>query len=66
MPHRNLIANIGFGNSALHTTNANHRFANMPTHPITFPLTHPDVILPDREADESDKKNRDFQRRWPF
>lgn len=66
VPAANLISNIGYGNNATHTTNAESSLANMAVTPMTFPLRHPggDVI-----ADEArDRRTFDmyFQntKRW--
>lgn len=41
MPKINLISNIGFGENATHTKQARHKFANLETCPMRFPLIHP-------------------------
>ncbi len=50
LPDQNLVANIGFGSNATHTTDPESRLANLPTHPMG-PLRHPDRIEYHREAD---------------
>ncbi len=50
VPNVNMISNIGFGPEATHTHVVGIH-ADMPTRPITFPLKHPDFVLPDLEAD---------------
>jgi len=50
VPGVNLVANIGFGEDAHHTRTVS-RAANISTNEMTFPLTHPDAVLPDHEAD---------------
>lgn len=52
VPGNNLISNIGFGGHATHTSDPGHPVANMETSPVTFPLTHPVVMLPDGRADD--------------
>ncbi len=52
LPCVNLISNIGFGSDATHTTAVESKFANIPTEKIIFPLTAPDTMDLDREADE--------------
>jgi hypothetical protein len=45
VPAANLICNIGYGQNATHTTNAESLLANMPVVPMSFPLQHPvDVV----------------------
>jgi hypothetical protein len=51
LPQVNLVKNIGFGPSATHTTDANSRHANMSTHPMEFPLFHPNEITRNAKAD---------------
>lgn len=50
VPQENMVSNIGFGSQASHTRNLT-RVANLPVHELHFPLQHPNVCLPDREAD---------------
>ncbi len=50
VPNVNLISNIGFGVDATHTHVVGEH-ANMPTAPIEFPLTHPQFVLANTEAD---------------
>jgi len=51
LPTKNLISNIGFGDFATHT-NSYSKLANMPTHRINFPLTHPTSAIKDAAADK--------------
>lgn len=51
MPKVNLISNIGFGGSATHTTQAGHKFANLPTYEMEFPLVHPKNRSINKNAD---------------
>jgi hypothetical protein len=52
-PSVNLVSNIGFGNNATHTTaDARDDFANLPTEPIIFPLSHPEKIQVNSAADD--------------
>lgn len=51
LPSVNLISNIGFGAGATHT-HADSPYASMSTRSLAFPLAHPAIILPHREADE--------------
>ncbi len=50
LPNVNLISNIGFSADALHCTDPNDPFANIPTQKI-IPLIHPDKILINEDAD---------------
>ena len=40
-PRCNLVRNIGFGADSTHTDAGQSIFSNMPTKPMSFPLTHP-------------------------
>jgi hypothetical protein len=48
-PRVNLVSNIGFGPEAVHTTNTQHRRADVPTESI-LPLGHPLRVRLDRSA----------------
>jgi hypothetical protein len=50
---RNLISNIGIGADATHTTSpaAASPYANLPTLPLQFPLTHPPYLVRHTAAD---------------
>lgn len=50
-PSVNLVSNIGFGPDALHTTDVNSIFADIPVHEMKFPLTHPTTFAPDEISD---------------
>lgn len=50
MPNVNLVSNIGFGNNATHTHGASI-YADLPSEEIKFPLTHPNVVLANFDAD---------------
>lgn len=65
LPSVNLVSNIGFGEDASHTTSATHPHANLPTQPMTFPLTHPELMIRDAEADDF-SQNTYFHPTWPF
>ena len=41
VPARNLIINIGFDHEATHTVRPSPHEVDVPTHQLTFPLTHP-------------------------
>jgi hypothetical protein len=51
LPAKNLVSNIGFGRDATHTKNEWSDRAGLPTHELTFPLTHPATRAPDRQFD---------------
>jgi hypothetical protein len=51
VPSKNLVKNIGFDETATHTKNTNHGFANKDTFELSFPLDHPPFIAPDRDYD---------------
>ncbi|MBX2852846.1 MAG: hypothetical protein KTR15_14010 [Phycisphaeraceae bacterium] len=46
-PRRNLISNIGWGEGATHTTDANEPSLSLPTFEMASPLKHPPNVLPD-------------------
>jgi hypothetical protein len=50
IPNVNLISNIGFGNSATHTTETGNKYAGLPLEESET-ITHPKYFLADREAD---------------
>ncbi len=50
-PNKNLVSNIGFGENASLTKNANDIHANIPVETIDE-IIHPDFFIPDREADQ--------------
>jgi hypothetical protein len=52
MPAVNLCSNIGFGPEATSLRDPTHKLANFPTAAMTFPLSHPPVMAPSREADD--------------
>lgn len=45
-PVNNMISNIGFGDGALHCTNKESRFAEMPFEALSDTIKHPDAIEP--------------------
>ncbi|RDB04340.1 nucleotide-diphospho-sugar transferase [Runella aurantiaca] len=51
MPKANLVKNIGYGPDATHSQDPDNYFANMPTYELNFPLTHPERIERNYEAD---------------
>lgn len=51
LPYRNLVSNVGFGDSATHTRRANPSLARQRV-PLSFPLIHPTDIVRNGVADE--------------
>jgi hypothetical protein len=51
VPRYNLIENLGFGTDSTHTATDMSRLA-VKTHPLTFPLTHPERVTVNRYADD--------------
>ena len=52
VPSTNLVKNIGFGDFATHTTNANSKSASMAAYDIEFPLDHPPFMIRDVVSDK--------------
>jgi len=50
VPSVNLVANIGFGKGATHTTKEDARFI-LPAVSMAFPLRHPTSLIPLRSLD---------------
>lgn len=50
VPSKNMITNVGFGDDATHTTEANE-MSNIPKHEMQFPLRHNPIVLPDKQFD---------------
>lgn len=50
-PQHNLVSNLGFGSGATHTNTITH-LAGIPTADLQWPLSHPDQIRRDSDADE--------------
>ncbi|MEL7223489.1 MAG: glycosyltransferase family 2 protein [Cyanobacteria bacterium J06576_12] len=53
LPKVNMISNIGFGQDATHTDAHDPRRENLKRGETTFPLTHPPLVLRDKQADDS-------------
>jgi hypothetical protein len=53
MPTRNLVANIGFDDEATHTKLQWSNEADVPTHPLAFPLAHPSSTTPDADFERA-------------
>lgn len=49
-PTKNLVANIGFGEGAVNTTDKNSPLANRPVYPI-MPLTHNEIFIPNKKEE---------------
>ena len=51
-PRVNLVTNIGYGEGATNSTNTDDWKANLPAAPLSFPMTHPQILLlnPENEA----------------
>jgi hypothetical protein len=47
----NLVTNIGFGEGATNTSEAGSIFANLAAKEISFPLQHPQFMVPDRTSE---------------
>ena len=56
LPDRNLVTNIGFGEAATHTTDAESRLAGLPTYPL-LEIVHPDQIQRNEMADQYTLEN---------
>lgn len=50
MPRVNMISNIGFGDQATHTIEADH-LANIPVEEMKFPLVHPTDVMKNQKLD---------------
>ncbi len=50
LPQKNLVSNIGFGMDATHTLGESV-FAELPVYEMGFPLSHPDYMLQNSDAD---------------
>lgn len=56
-PNRNLVANIGFGETATHTTQEGHPLGSVAAETMRFPLRHPPRIVQDIAADRRTLEN---------
>jgi hypothetical protein len=50
IPNKNLVTDIGFGEGAGHTKEIDS-YMSLPSERISFPLNHPQIILPDSVSD---------------
>ena len=53
VPDRNLVSNIGWGPEGTQHKAANHILADLPAHPMEFPLRHPPEIAADLDSDRN-------------
>lgn len=53
VPSRNLIANVGFGEGATHTSDEDSPFAGTPIYSMEFPLNPPDYTVVDGDYERS-------------
>jgi len=51
VPQKNLVANIGFGEHATHTTGSGEIYNKLVLKAMDFPLHHPDFVMADGKAD---------------
>lgn len=63
LPNANLVSNIGFGSAATHTSEESP-LADLPTEPMSFPLSHPPFVVRDARADNF-TQNRVFHPTLP-
>ncbi|GGG26998.1 glycosyltransferase family 2 protein [Pontibacter amylolyticus] len=52
VPKYNLISNIGVGAASTHTDESMESFSELETQELEFPLTHPQFMYPDKDADK--------------
>lgn len=52
LPNYNLVSNIGFNNNATHTKTDQSGLSRQKSFELNFPLTHPQIIIEDLDADE--------------
>ncbi|MFB6187197.1 MAG: glycosyltransferase family 2 protein, partial [Halobacteriaceae archaeon] len=58
VPSKNLVKNIGFDETATHTTDSPPEFAEDDIFELSPPLSHPPFVAPDREYDQKLHKLR--------
>lgn len=51
-PNVNMVRNIGFGESATHTSDANSKWAGLHANELDFPLAHPPYVVPSESLDD--------------
>jgi len=52
VPYRNLVVNMGYGTDATHTTKHNEILPNLKLERLTFPLRHPEFVMPNLVTDQ--------------
>lgn len=52
VPNANLVSNVGWGPDATHTMDENSPHRDRDVSEMAFPLMHPAVVTPDRDADD--------------
>lgn len=52
IPNVNLVSNIGFGVDAVNHTGKPAKIQNIPLEEISFPLSHPQFLIPSKHADD--------------
>jgi hypothetical protein len=57
LPAVNLVSNIGFGGHATNTKNTDAGEANLPSKPLSFPLSHPSTMVRSYRADHFTAKH---------
>lgn len=58
IPSKNLVTNVGFGEGATHTTEADHPLASIPRYDMNFPLRRNPTMVPDNDYDRSYYRHR--------
>lgn len=66
IPQENMISNIGFGEDSTHTAEAESFKSNMAYGKMQFPLTHPDTIEANKDADLYDADREFIIKKTPF
>lgn len=56
LPEKNLVTNIGFGIDASNTFDEFSPFSHLKSHDIKFPLSHPDIFIRNKYADDYTQK----------
>ncbi|WP_276372003.1 nucleotide-diphospho-sugar transferase [Chryseolinea sp. H1M3-3] len=57
IPQKNLVVNLGLGTDATHTLDPNGAGHNLKLEPLSFPLKHPEFVVPDVKKDDSFFRN---------
>ena len=52
LPRVNLVSNLGFGNQSTNTLDKNNKLSNLKINSLSFPLTHPNIVMRNFHADE--------------